>query len=597
VASDIEARKPVVLGKGQLGTAIRASMTIPFYFKPLEMDGKVLFDGGMYNNFPSDIAIDAFQPDVIIGSKAAGNYDKPDPDDIISQVQNMLVARTDYDIVLESGVLIEHELGDIRVMDFSRTREFIDTGYANAMERMDEIKNLIKKRTSVAERKKMRDDFNAQKPPVVIDSLEITGLTRGQTNYVHNMLKRKTALFTVSDIEEEYFEMVADDKIEHIYPQLVYKESTGYYTLQLQMKPAERFQVQFGGNVSSTTANAAFLGVKYKYLGAQAVELGGNVYFGRFYSSAMAKTRIDFPSKPETYLEGGFIYNNKNYFRSTSYFLEDITPAYLIDNESFFYLDLGIPVTLHGRLVGGAALARTKYNYYQTNNFSRLDTADITYFDFYEPRILFELNSLNYKQYPNRGAQLLISSAYVNGIEKNLPGSTSAQSGEYERRHQWVQLKLLYDNYFQRLGPATFGFYGEVLWSNQKLFNNYTSTIMASPAFEPIPESKVLFLPNYRAHAFVAAGLKVITRIHRRIDFRLEGYIFQPYEQIVQNEDLSVSYGKPFSDRAYMGTGVLVWHSPLGPVSISANYYDKAVDQFTFFFNVGYVIFNRSAIE
>jgi len=597
VASDIEARQAVVLSKGQLGNAIRASMTFPFLFKPLEIDGKLLFDGGMYNNFPSDIAIKDFQPDVIIGSKAAGNYDKPDPDDIISQIQNMLVARTDYDIVMESGVLIEHDLGDVNVIDFKNTPAFIDSGYVHAIQRMGEIKELVKERITGDELLQRRNAFKEKKPPLIIDSIRISGLTKGQTSYVSKLLRHKSDLRTLADIEEDYFGMVADDKIQQMHPQLEYNKSTGRYTLFLKVKPAERFQIQFGGNVSSTTANAAYVGLKYKYLGAQAIELGGNVYFGRFYSSAMAMTRIDFPSSPKTYLEGGFIYSNKNYFRSAAYFFEDITPAYLIDNESFFYLDLGMPIARNGRFAFGGALARTKYKYYQSNSFSRLDTADVTYFDYYSPQVLFELNSMNYKQYPNKGVRLLISANYVNGNEKNIPGSTSIDSDEFEARHQWVQFKLLYDNYFQRLGPFTFGFLGELLISNQELFNNYISTMMASPAFTPIPESQVLFLPTYRSHSYLAAGLKIISKLHQRIDLRVEGYLFQPYQEIIQNPDQSVSYGSEFEVRSVMATAAFVWHSPLGPLSLSANYYSQEVDQFTFFFNVGYIIFNRSAIE
>ena len=53
------------------------TMTFPFYFKPIKIDGKLLFDGGMYNNFPADVALNDFKPNVIIGCKAAGNYGEP----------------------------------------------------------------------------------------------------------------------------------------------------------------------------------------------------------------------------------------------------------------------------------------------------------------------------------------------------------------------------------------------------------------------------------------------------------------------------------------------------------------------------------------
>ena len=55
VASDIEDKKSVVFKNGDLSIAIRSSMTYPFYLRPISVDGKLLFDGGLYNNFPSNI--------------------------------------------------------------------------------------------------------------------------------------------------------------------------------------------------------------------------------------------------------------------------------------------------------------------------------------------------------------------------------------------------------------------------------------------------------------------------------------------------------------------------------------------------------------
>ena len=71
-------------------------MTFPFYFKPIRIDGILLFDGGMYNNFPSDVVMEDFFPDIIIGSKAAGNYPPPKDDDVVSQLKSMLMGETKF---------------------------------------------------------------------------------------------------------------------------------------------------------------------------------------------------------------------------------------------------------------------------------------------------------------------------------------------------------------------------------------------------------------------------------------------------------------------------------------------------------------------
>ncbi len=50
VAADIATGEQVVLGSGQLATAIRASMAIPGVFSPVDLDGRLLVDGGIANN-------------------------------------------------------------------------------------------------------------------------------------------------------------------------------------------------------------------------------------------------------------------------------------------------------------------------------------------------------------------------------------------------------------------------------------------------------------------------------------------------------------------------------------------------------------------
>jgi NTE family protein len=52
IAADIAAKKAVIFRRGDLAVGLRATMTFPFYFKPVRIDGKLMFDGGMYNNFP-----------------------------------------------------------------------------------------------------------------------------------------------------------------------------------------------------------------------------------------------------------------------------------------------------------------------------------------------------------------------------------------------------------------------------------------------------------------------------------------------------------------------------------------------------------------
>ncbi|HET6227023.1 MAG TPA: patatin-like phospholipase family protein, partial [Bacteroidia bacterium] len=57
VASNVEQKKSVTFRKGDLAQAVRASMSYPFYIRPISIDGALLFDGGLYNNFPSNVML------------------------------------------------------------------------------------------------------------------------------------------------------------------------------------------------------------------------------------------------------------------------------------------------------------------------------------------------------------------------------------------------------------------------------------------------------------------------------------------------------------------------------------------------------------
>ena len=68
-------------------------MTFPFVFKPIEKDSILLYDGGIYNNFPIDVMREDFAPDFIIGSKVAGNPTNPKDGDLMSQIDAMVMQK------------------------------------------------------------------------------------------------------------------------------------------------------------------------------------------------------------------------------------------------------------------------------------------------------------------------------------------------------------------------------------------------------------------------------------------------------------------------------------------------------------------------
>ena len=64
VASDVFNKNSIVLSKGRLGDAVRASMSFPFVFRPIMIDSIIAYDGGIYDNFPVDVMVNDFHPDL-----------------------------------------------------------------------------------------------------------------------------------------------------------------------------------------------------------------------------------------------------------------------------------------------------------------------------------------------------------------------------------------------------------------------------------------------------------------------------------------------------------------------------------------------------
>lgn len=604
IASDVAAKEQVVFKNGHLNQAIRASMSYPFYLRPIKVNGKLLFDGGMYNNFPSDIMYEDFFPDIIIGSNVAQNMPPPNEDDLISQLKSMLVSKTNYSVLCENGIIIEPNDEGIGLFDFSRTSEAIQRGYIAANERMEEIKQIISRRNERANVVLRRDSFKRKQPTVLIKDIFITGLNKGQQEYVKKSLRSHNRLISTNDLKKKYFQVFSDEKIKYIYPTAVYNKQNNLYDLNLDIKPERNIAIEVGGNFSSRPINTGYFGAKYNYFGRIGFTAMGNSYFGKLYSSAQAKLRIDFPISIPFFIEPEYTLNQWDYFKSRATFFEDVQASYLVQNGNFGGLMLGLPIGYNGKSSLGFNFGELTDNYYQTKSFSKSDTTDKTVFRFTSPYINYEINTLNYKQYANSGARFLFSYRFVTGQETTLPGSTSNDISKYYFGHDWHQFKLQYNNYYKQKGKIRLGLYIEAVYSTQEFFNNYTASILRSPSFQPTPESKTLFLESFRAHKYVAGGQKVIFSVMENLDIRIEGYVFQPYQRLIKTEKNTVELGKPFDKRYTILMGAVVYNTPIGPISLSTNYYHNLPEvaltnktPLTFMFHFGYIIFNKKALE
>lgn len=595
VAADVEHEREVVFRKGNLADGIRSSISYPFYFKPSTVDGMVLFDGGLYNNFPSNVMYADFMPDIIIGSNVAGHGSgKPDEDNLFSQIKAMLMSKTNYDAICDNMILIE-PIVNTAIFDFSSVSFSVDIGYATAMAKMDSILMRIERRITPEQRDSARAAFKKKQPFFVVDNIYVNGLNRNQSDYLIRSVSTRNQATTLESLRKDYFRLVSDDRFKKLYPRVKYNADCKAYDLFLDVRADNDFIAQFGGCFSSKPINTAFLSLEYRHIGKIGTSYYANAYFGKYYGSVHAHARLDYPTLIPFYFEADFTLNSFDYFTSRTSFFEEIQPSYLFQSERSFNFLLATPIRNKGKLAGEFSLSNTRNEYYQTKEFTLSDVVDRTYFNNIAFDVLFERNTLNRKQYANAGAFFQAKAFYIFGEEVTNPGTTSTFTNNYFKTHSFFRFKVLYDRFFKVSKRITLGLYADGVISNQQPFNNFTATQLAAPAFQPIPESRTLFLSNYRAYNYAAVGGKLVVNIFKRFDFRFENYIFVPYKAFTQTQQQTTAYAKPFSKQYYMGSAAFVYELPFGPVSLSLNYYEKEKKPLSLIFTLGYIIFNRRA--
>ena len=603
VASDITNKRPVTFKNGNLSQCVRASMSYPFYIKPITIDGNLYFDGGLYNNFPVDIAQAEFKPDVLIGSNVSEAISKPSEDDILSQFKSLVVNRNSENSYPPNSIIIVPVIEDPSLFNFTKVKKLIQAGYDATIAQLGAIQNQVKERLMSDSISCKRNSFSTKSNRLLFEKIEIKGLKKGQQKYVKNLLQPKGKLMSIEELKPLYFRLVADEKIKQVYPTVKYNPKTGLYRLMLNVKKQKDLFASFGGNFSSRPINEGYIGLQYNYFGRLGASLYANTYFGKLYGSYQFKLKIDFPTQVPFYTEISYTRNRFDYFKSSTAFFEDVKPSYLIQYENCADASISIPTKNKSKMIAGVSAIRMYDDYYQEKSFTSLDTSDRTVFKCKSAYFNFERNTQNKKQYANSGTYLALKLRAIEGNEINYPGSTSEKKDSSRMYHLWYRVKFTYDTYYKRKGSLRLGFFTETVFSNQDFFNNYTASILASPAFMPTPDSKTRFLSNFRGHIYTSIGLKNVINFYKNFDLRIEGYMFQPYKEVSPTlNDKRANYGPIFGKRYFMATSAIVYHSPVGPMSVSFNYYDK--DELLFskgiysvLFSFGYILFNKRALD
>jgi NTE family protein len=134
LATDLETGDPVVLRSGDLATVLRASMSAPGVFAPVELDGRLLVDGGLVDNLPVGLAR-SMGVDVLIVVDVSFPLARRDelgsPLDVTNQMIGIMVRRGTLESreqLTATDILVEPNLGSMTAVNFNRMPQVIEAG-------------------------------------------------------------------------------------------------------------------------------------------------------------------------------------------------------------------------------------------------------------------------------------------------------------------------------------------------------------------------------------------------------------------------------------------------------------------------------------
>jgi NTE family protein len=604
VASDVFTQAEVVLKAGVLSDALRATQTVPFFYNPIRVDGRYLFDGGIYNNFPVDVAQREFHPDVVIGSNVSSkifeDYPYKTDDKLLnSSLLYMLLDKSNPSDIPDSGVYIQSNLTGYTSFDFDKAKALIDSGYAQTMRQMEEIKSKVSWRRSETEINQQRDAFLSHEKELLFDKLTFRQYNSRQRNYIRKVFKmgRPSAHpQTLQAIKRSYFQMVSEPYFSSIYPTILYNESSERFTLQLTRRAQKNFQVDFGGVIATRNISNIFLGLNYYYFNRALTHAQFDFQSGSFYKSIAVRTRTDLPTHRQFYIQPEFVLNQWDYVQGKD-LLKEISQPVLKRIDRRMTLEIGWPM---GNFFKGAiqgSVFNNKDRYSNDRNFTTLDTLDQLRLKGFKAGFVFSMNDLDRKQYASSGKAYSLQASYYSVREEHKPGNTAGSPLRTSDDLEWFRIKATAEHYFNRRGRYRVGYYLEGVLSNQTPMVNYRGTLVNAPAFLPLQDSRSLILERFRSFNYVAGGIRNVFVLKSKLDFRLEGYVFKPFEYLQEGSNRETVSSTDLKTVFLAATAGLVMHSPIGPVSLSVNYYDDDEHELGVLLHVGFLLFNSHSID
>lgn len=557
VAANVYEKRPVVFRHGDLATAVKASMAFPFVFKPVDVEGNLVFDGGIYNNFPVDIMSEDFHPDFIIGSNVSQTEERPDPDDIVSQISTLIRNRTQHELPDSSSVVLRFDLtNEVGLLSFNKAWQLHDLGYEITCRAIGKIRDRVARHADTDSLNQKRKEWKDALPPVVFRNIFIRGTKSNQRRYLSSEIRPAGhTFFTLDDFRRGYFRLMSDNTITEIRPTAIYRPHDRTFDLDLDVSMDESLMLMLGGAFSTSSINQIYYGVYYNLLGRSSLELQLDGQVGHIYNNVQFMTRVGVPSEVPLSFRMLASYSTIDYHRQDYLFLSSTASAALNrETEAFVKLKCALPFMTRQKAEIGIGYGHLQDRYVPGATIDLNNPVyDSNTYDLLGGSLFFGKNSLNSPWYASKGQSQYLLAQIFTGRDTYAPGywgrmsDTESGQADISSKISWMQILFKDQRYTPLSGKFFLGTYAEGFFSSRDFAPTYTATLMQTGFFTPTPTMTFVYDPFFRADKYAAAGLIPLFKLNNTIQIRLEGYAFMPLRPILQANDNTAMYGSYFS--------------------------------------------------
>ena len=571
VASDVTNKRKIVCSQGSLGESIRASMTFPVVFQPLEKDGVYLYDGGIYDNFPVDVMREEFSPSIMIGVDVSTPRDSVKTNDVITQLEDLIIQRNSYQLPDEEGIKLKLDLGEYNLLDFNKAQEIYKVGYDYAILMMDSIKSRVPRRVSCETLDSLRIDFKSKTPHLTFSNVNVSGGNKFQNEYVKQLFyNNKTETISINDARDAYYRAITAGTLKDLYPTAIYNDSTKTFDLNLKMKVRDDVVVGVGGYITSSTNRYIFLSGGYKPMKYNSFNSKINVWLGQSYMAGELESRLMLRPKHQSSIDIQGVLSRQKLYESNNLFYEDNMPTFVTETEAFARLKYGMAISKNGKTDIALGIGHLKNQFFENNDASESYRVNLRY-NLAQLALNAEYNTLDNNQYPTNGT--FYKALAMGVVGNNKYSSMVAGDGEVDDDVRWVQASIVAKRYYSFNRHFSLGLELDAFASNKKLLSNYNATIINATSFNPTASSYDAFNSAFRANSYLAGGIIPIWKINENLQTRGVFHCFLPYKKIYKNNiDFTPYYGRCFSNPEFFGEVALVYNFPFASLSLYGNY-------------------------